>query len=392
MESLSALLEKATRKDAPSLVAPAIVASVVNRDGKIDFMEARGIQDVDGTTEITPDSVFWIASQTKLVGTVAAMQAVEKGLIGLDDEISESGIVPELASKGVLEDGKERTRKNKLTLRLLLTHQSGDSYMSFSPALTEYAKANGKEELLDDTSVNRMTQYPLTFEPGTSWVYGLGIDWAAEIVARLHKTTFEEYCKQHIWGPLGMNDTTFSLDSRPDMKARRVQAFKRNEADELEPSPLPYPDKADHALAGHGLWSTNRDYTKFLKAILNDGRPILKKESVDEMFKPQMVPSSKPVLDMLLKGPMRNFAAYPLALDTEIDYGLSGILNTTDIPGRHAAGSLQWSGLPNLLWWIDRKTGIAATIFQQTLPPGDLKSISFNTEFENALYKVIKGT
>lgn len=70
---------------------------------------------------IKDDAVFLLASQTKLVTSIAALQAVEQGLIGLDDDVAE--IVPQLAEQPVLEGFDEENkpilveRRNAITLR-----------------------------------------------------------------------------------------------------------------------------------------------------------------------------------------------------------------------------------------------------------------------------------
>lgn len=97
------------------------------------------------TTPLTPDTTMWIASCTKLMTAIASMQCVERGLLNLDDDVS--SILPEWENPQILvgfedDSGKPilKDAKNKLTLRMLLTHQSGLGYGFMHPDLTRYCK------------------------------------------------------------------------------------------------------------------------------------------------------------------------------------------------------------------------------------------------------------
>lgn len=97
------------------------------------------------TTPLTPDTTMWIASCTKLMTAIASMQCVERGLLNLDDDVS--SILPEWKNPQIFvgfedDSGKPilKDAKNKLTLRMLLTHQTGLGYGFSQPELTRYCK------------------------------------------------------------------------------------------------------------------------------------------------------------------------------------------------------------------------------------------------------------
>ncbi len=107
---------------------PGCVAVVVDKSGKTLFQHASGTRGVDTKEPMTLDSVFWIASCTKMIGGIAAMQLVEQGRLALDDADLVEKHCPELKHvkiiKGIDKHGKAETvgKKNRITLRMLLSH------------------------------------------------------------------------------------------------------------------------------------------------------------------------------------------------------------------------------------------------------------------------------
>ena len=107
---------------------PGCVAVVVGKDGKIIFSHASGTKGVETKEPMSLDTVFWIASCTKMVGGIAAMQLWEQGKLDLDDADQVEKVCPELKSIRILtnvdENGKAEyiDKKNRITLRMLLTH------------------------------------------------------------------------------------------------------------------------------------------------------------------------------------------------------------------------------------------------------------------------------
>ncbi|KAJ3519793.1 hypothetical protein NM208_g13983 [Fusarium decemcellulare] len=318
--------------------------------------------------------------------TIASLQTVEKGLIGLDDDVAE--YLPDLAALEVLDGSEEveglpttKPRQNKITLRLLLSHQSGVGYDSMPMNVAKWAKAKALQTFPDRLK-GSMKACPLAFEPGTAWSYGAGIDWAGVLVARVNQASLEEYYRKNIWEPLGMTKTTFHPAK---FESSMIQPYFRGDDGNLTPHPLPVPIEPVRETAGHGVWGTANDYIKILGAILDGGGDILKKQSVDEMFTYQ-TPDTKAISDMI-HGPYKPALGPSIPSGHQVHHSLAGVINVADFPGRRRAGTLQWSGMPNLIWWIDRKTGIAATSFIQVMPVGDAIAGEFNIRFEEGVYK-----
>ncbi|KFY31518.1 hypothetical protein V493_01032, partial [Pseudogymnoascus sp. VKM F-4281 (FW-2241)] len=146
------------------------------------------------------------------------------------------------------------------------------------------------------------------------------------------------------------------------------------------PAPV-YPSPAQDDCGGIGGYSIAPDYMKLLTALLHADAKLLKSSSIDEMFEPQL-PDSK-YLEQVLKVPeMRNILVGNFPEGLKVNFGLGGMLNMEPLPSGRRKGSMQWGGMPNLFWWIDRKSAICGTYFSQVMPMGDRKSIDLFSELE----------
>src|SRR5262245_58458808 len=154
-----------------------VVAAAATRDG-ILYEGAFGKRDLAKGTDMTRDSVFWIASMTKAVTSAAAMQLVEQGKLQLEQPMG--ALLPELKSPQVLEgfdqkgEPKLRPAKGAITLRHLLTHTAGFTYDIWNADTARYAKQAGLPGII--TCKNAALKTPLAFDPGTGWEYGINID------------------------------------------------------------------------------------------------------------------------------------------------------------------------------------------------------------------------
>ena len=193
----AALLAKVTAREVPGIVAMAA------NEASVVYARAFGLRSMATTTSMSTDTIFRIASMVKLLTSVAALQLVERGKLKLDEPAG--NIDPTLASQQILTgfDAKGapqlRPADKPLTLRNLLTHTSGLSYPLWDTDVMRYLKvARGKADL---------PRMPLMFEPGARWAYGGSIDRVGRMVEIASGQTLERYFRDHITGPLGMNDT-----------------------------------------------------------------------------------------------------------------------------------------------------------------------------------------
>ncbi|KAL4804624.1 hypothetical protein BDV18DRAFT_165984 [Aspergillus unguis] len=386
MEQFSHAVRKAIADPKP--VMHSYVCTVVNDKGEQLYSLSEGTMSPDSTQKADFDSVHNLASLSKLITTVAVMICVERGQVSLDDDVS--SILPDLCALPVLDgvdaDGNARTtpRTNPITLRLLMSHRSGCGYDE-SPGLPRWARQNGITTATFDSDFEAMKTYPLLFQPGEGWMYGSGMDWAGELIARINNTTLEAFLQENIFTPLGMHSTTFHPENNPDILRRLVPTYERTDDQGLIPCKSLSRIPALHDCGGHGLYSTPHDWTLFLRMILANGAPLLTKSSIDTIFTPQT--TNVPELQTLLSGPLRASLLSTAAMEaSNIQIALGGPVYMDDIPGKRSAGSLQWAGRPNLFWWIDRVKGVAATTFTQVISPADSRFAALTGGLERGVY------
>ncbi|KIX91940.1 uncharacterized protein Z520_12329 [Fonsecaea multimorphosa CBS 102226] len=138
---------------------------------------------------------------------------------------------------------------------------------------------------------------------------------------------------------------------------------------------------------GVGLYSTAADYAKLLGGLLSGGQNILKPDTVHELLSWQL-PDASFVLDQFF-GEYHAILPPEFPKDMPLNYGLVGAINRVDIPGKRRAGSVMWYGIANCRWWLDHKSGIAARLFVQILPPGDGAVSELYDELERAIYQAL---
>jgi CubicO group peptidase (beta-lactamase class C family) len=334
--------------------------------------------------------------------SVAAMQCVERGLLKLDEDLAKN-ILPEFQGIQVLssidENGpvfKPATRK--ITLRNLLTHSSGVAYEFTHPKILAWRSWFNKQSA-ENKAKSRSTDaavgylVPLVFEPDQGWVYGYGIDWAGVAVSRVSGLSLAEFMDQNIWQPLGMKSTTFDLEARPDLLARLSSMAERDGEGKLQRGKRDLMGAPGTVVVkesgGGGACSTANDYIKLLISLLKNDERLVRKETVDLMFSPSLADPSH--LMEVHANPLAYGLAGNIPIGTKVDFGLGGILNLEEVkPTGRASGGMQWGGLPNLFWWINREHGICGCYFGQLLPAGDVPSFEMYERFEAAVNESFK--
>ena len=259
----AAAVDETLRSGIAQRKIPAAVGMAATRD-QILYTGAFGTRDSSGAP-VGPDSIFAIASMTKAVTTVAALQLVEQGKVKLEEPVSK--YLPKLANLDVLEGfdkdtGKPILRPSKIpvTLKHLLTHTSGFCYDTWDGEMFRYVSQSGGQIPLVP---------PLMFEPGTRWQYGMGCDWAGRLVETLSGMNLEEYFQARILRPLEMGDTSYVLP--PEKFERLVTRYERQPDGALQQAPRAQPNPPKEFNGGGGLFSTAADYTRFMQMILGKG-------------------------------------------------------------------------------------------------------------------------
>lgn len=270
--------------------------------------------DPEKAKPMTLDTMMWVASCTKLMTSICAMQLVERGVLQLDEPVYKH--IPELEPftviKGFTDAGEpiEEKHKQPITLRRLLSHSSGLTYDMMHPKSLAWLQHHKRAPASSGKLLERFV-CPLMFEPGEGWCYGPGIDFAGLLIERATNQTLEAYMKQNLWEPLGITDVTFHLSQHPDLAARLADMSERDpDSGKCRPAtsrPI-YLDAQGNemvdCLGGQGGFTCAKEYVKVLKAVLDcdverEGN-VLKKASVDELFKPQLTEASKAALNAIL--------------------------------------------------------------------------------------------
>ncbi|KAJ0418661.1 beta-lactamase/transpeptidase-like protein [Aspergillus carlsbadensis] len=382
MEALDCILDDFTHPTTGSLHGAVFIA--VDKHGDIIYQKAAGRASPapDSSKPLDMNSLYWVASMTKLVTAVATVQLVERGILNLDEDVRDE--IPDLREIQVLE-GMQRVN--------MLTHSAGFAYDSSSPLLQEWSKSQGRMAHTFSGSMDGY-RHPLIFQPDTSWGYGAGLDWAGQLIERVTDSSLEQYMQANIWSRLGAKSTTFHPELHANTLPPRMQMGERVSIGEGTKSIKPgriilgYPATDD--LGGIGLFSTPMDFIKLLSALVQGGDPILSGESVDHLFEPQLSDSSRMAMPTALGKQMRRVLGITSVDDYQrADHCLGGAVTLKDIPGRRRRGTVSWSGLPNLHWWVDRESGIAAALFTQIMPPADTAVTDLLLELEKALYGMV---
>jgi CubicO group peptidase (beta-lactamase class C family) len=366
---------------------PGFVAGAA-RDGRIFYRGAFGPNDLKGGPPIQADAVFRIASMTKAVVGVAAMQLVEQGRLGLDAPLGE--IVPALAAPKVLEgfadDGtpKLRPAKRTLTLRHLLAHTSGYGYDMWNADLQRYLAQTGIPNI--GSGLNISLDLPLLFDPGEAWEYGIGIDWAGKVVEAVSGQTLDAYLAEHVFTPLGMTSTAFAPTQA--MAPRLAGMNTRLDDGGMAPIDFPMPDGTQEFWSGGGgLFSTLDDYLAFLQMVLHggswNGALVLKPETLALMAENHLGGAPIRKLTSVVPFLTRDLT---VAAAAPADWGLTWLINHEAGPNGRSARSLAWAGLFNTYYWADPTTMTAGVLMTQILPFEDPNALALFGAFERAVY------
>lgn len=238
---------------------------------------------------------------------------------------------------------------------------------------------------------------PLLSEPGTTWAYGANFEWLGQVIERATGVaSLGDYLRQNIWGPLGIKAATFEVHTRPEILEARSDMSLRIPNGPLVPSPTRFfPEHPGYHSGGGGMHSSPAEYIKLLIAVLQNDGKLLKPETLDLLFEPQLTPAVTETLEtVLFENGGQSSLSQNLPRSARPIQALGGMVSRNDVVGdvfggegkRRNKGTLTWGGLPNLVWTVDRKAGIVLFYATQVIPPGDKISLDAFRRFEEAVY------
>lgn len=365
---------------------PGVVAMAATDKGLL-YAGAFGERALGTGSAMTLDTVFRIASMTKAVTCVAAMQLVEQGLLSLDAPVP--ALDPALSAPQVLlgfdAAGAPRLRpaKRPITLRHLLTHTAGFGYEVWDARTARYVQATGMASL--SSGKVAALRLPLMFDPGEQWEYGINIDWVGRLVEASSGQSLDAYFQDKIFAPLGMQDTGFVPSAA--QRARQARTHQRQSDGTLLLQPLEAPSTPEFYAGGGGLYATAADYLAFLQMLLHkgawNGARLLQADTVEQMGQNQI--GSLPAGVMKTVDPARSNHVdfFPGA---EIRWGLGYMRNMQAGPYGRSAGTVSWAGLLNTYYWLDPVKRVTGLIMTQILPFADPHVVQLYGQFERGVY------
>ncbi|MEV8362410.1 serine hydrolase domain-containing protein [Streptomyces niveus] len=353
---------------------PGAVAMVARGD-RIEVAEA-GSADAAGTTPLTRDSIFRIASITKPVVAAAVMMLVEEGRIALDDPVDEW--LPELASPMVVrtpaapvDDVVPAVRP--ITVLDLLTFRSGHGFPSdfslpaVAPLFSELLQGPPQPQHVPapDAWMAALARIPLLHQPGDGWLYNMGSDLQGVLIARVTGRALPEFLAERVFEPLGMVDTGFEV---PAGKRDRVPYYYRQgEAGGLElidtpdgqwSTVPPFPSGAG------GLVSTLDDWYAFARMLLADGetaagKSLLAPTSVRQMTTDHLTRTQRDAGTLFLEGQ---------------GWGFGGSVDVQTLDPWNVSGRYGWVGGTGTSAHITPSTGLVTILLTQLEAQGPVPS------------------
>lgn len=318
--------------------------------------EAMGYQNVEDQVPMSKDTIFRIFSMTKPVTGTALMMLWDEGKFQLDDPVEMH--LPELAGMQVFveqnEDGSWVTEPadHPMTVRELMSHTGGLVYtppLSQGPVAEAYAKA-GIMNLTGASlaeSMPALKDIPLSYQPGSQWVYSISVDVQGYMVERLSGMRFGEFLETQIFQPLGMVDTGFSV--KPENAARLSRQYAPNNDGTLRRTDnrpglanFDFLSPPKFESGGGGLTSTAADYMRFVQMHLGGGElngvRILSEAAVAQMRANQL-PEAVANIGQLYPGNV---------------FGLDfAIVENSDSYQGASEGTHWWWGIAGSWFWID---------------------------------------
>jgi CubicO group peptidase (beta-lactamase class C family) len=323
---------------------------------------------------------------TKAVTGIAAAKLVESGALDLDAPVA--SILPEFGALQVLEgfDGDKprlRAPRSQATVRQLATHTSGLVYEFWNADIAKYLAVTGRPGFLSGTKLG--ISYPLVFDPGERWDYGVGVDWLGLVVQQVSGKRLDRFFADEIFTPLSMADTGFECP--PEKRERLTSVHARQPDGSLVPIALDPPENPEIHCGGFGLYSTASDYMRFLRMLLNggslDGKQILKPATLNYALENHI--GDLEVVNLVSCNAAVTYDAefFP---GMSKKHSLATMINMEPARGMRGAMSHCWAGALNTFFWFDPIGGMAGVVLMQSLPFCDPQCVDVLVDFEKAAY------
>lgn len=348
-----------------------------------------GYADAERRTPIPDGAIYRIYSMTKPVVSVLALQLIEQGRLRLYDPVA--AFDARFARPRVLlPTGQLLPANRPITVEDLLTHRAGFTYEFISgchlaPSY-QRARISSDGTCSLDEMMRRLAELPLAFQPGSQFRYSVATDVLAHVLERAAHRPLDELLAEHLFGPLGMEDTAFHVPT--DKRQRLMPMFGVTDLSELAPlEPRPqvltpadvdsmYPcDCREFRRGGHGLFSTLSDYARFARLLLtgrNATGDVLLSRKMLEMMRTNRIPPQQLPLTIGMQ-PLPGYG-WGLGVRVMLDVGQAQSLTS--------AGELGWAGAASTYFFVDPREELIGVFMTQylgaTLPlTDDLRAAAY---------------
>lgn len=350
----------------------AVVA--VARKGKLVHLQSYGYLDKSAGTKMTDDAIFSIASMTKPIVAVGALQLFEQGRVQIDEPIANT--FPQFSKMQVAQlkspsDGAPGfdtvPAARPVTVQDLMRHTSGIVYGGrgatpvhklYPPSSTGAGTSMTGQEFID-----KLGSLPLLQQPGSTWDYGFGLDILGLLIEKASGQPLGKYLEAQVFKPLGMPDTGFLVP--PEKQKRYAKAFPTDPDTGKPQFVLDLTKPLKFECGGGCAASTAGDYLRFAQMLLNggrlDGRRVLSRKTVEYMLSNQLAPNTV------------NLVGNADPTNADMGFGLGVAVRTTPGIVRKvgSVGEFTWSGAYGTTWWADPKEQLAVVFMAQT--PGPIR-------------------
>ena len=342
----------------------------VLRKDDILFEGSFGYADIEKKVKMSSENtIFPIASMSKVITVAGVMQLYEQGLFKMWDPVSE--YLPGFKSPKIAKENPDGTYEivdagGEVTMRQLFTMTSGVPYGWGDTAAGRIRIEKEKEYMASGEPFPGTVAYanlvgglPLAFEPGEKWMYGFSIDVLGAVLEVLTGRSLGEYLKENIFDPLGMKDTGFFVPA--ENHSRIATLYHINEG--LKPDQRNYPAaKPEFESGGGGLFSTVPDYSRFAQMLLHggtlDGVRILGRKTVDLISTDHLTPEQRK----------------SDSWDTQRGYGYGlgvRVMTNPELAGINGSvGEWGWDGAFGNWFCVDPKESLTC-VYLTTNLPGD---------------------
>lgn len=359
-----------------------VVAAVI-KDGELAYYEALGTRDLAQTDAMPADALFRVYSMTRPITSLGILMLHDQGRLDVNDPVQK--YLPEFADQAVLQDvasgdiSATRQRSGDITLAHLLTHTSGIGDRNSS--LYRQHNVHSYDQTLAQV-VSNVAALPLYEDPGTVYRYGMHAEVLGRVIEVVSGQDIESFYQEWIFGPLGMTDTVFHVDTD---RQRRLAPMYRPDGDgqlqlhEMEHIPVTEPRTLSSS--GVGLVSSTMDFLKFSQLFLDEGRvdgeTLISPETVRMM-------AENAVPDALL--PLGGASGYWGGSGWSLG-GMAVVLDPEPYGHTVIPGEYWWDGSAGTRFWIDPANNMATIVMAQVSPAN---GNGFRENFKTLVYEALQ--